>query len=197
MAYNGTRLNRSMRRAAPRIVDARPIDLIGTAQTLRIEVSHKHCSLGSGDSLFPLYHQPKIFCWQFGQDGHLTRIPAMAPARDSLAGELQRGTTPGFASAKTRFGMHDVVARDRHDALTFGELNLKHHHVVPAECRFRTGKVEFPHPHEAGVVKTRHLVAVGEETVAPRLEGLSVMKPQDFDVGDEETGTLDRRYHLG
>jgi len=79
----------------------------------------------------------------------------------------------------------------------FGHLDLEYHQVAGAERHFRTGEIEFPHPHEALVIKAQDLVAMGEETLPPGLECLSVVQLQDFDVGDDEVRMLDRRQDLG
>src|SRR5215468_8540019 len=52
-----------------------------------------------------------------------------------FAGESQRRAPPGFAPAQARFGLRNVIAGDRHRTLAFGQLDLKHHHVLAPECR--------------------------------------------------------------
>ena len=55
-----------------------------------------------------------------------------------------------------------------------------------AERHLGRGEIELPHPHEALVVEPLGLLAVGQEALAPGLERLGVVQPQDLDVGDEE-----------
>src|SRR5258705_11331987 len=108
------------------------------------------------------------------------RATGLAGARDSLAGQPQRRAPPRFAPTQARFGTHDVVAGDRHRALALCKLNLEHHHILASECHFRAGEIKFPHSHKPGVVEAYNLLAVGEETVAPRLERLRVVQTQDL-----------------
>ena len=90
-------------------------------------------------------------------------------ARDQnlLAGEAQRRTAAAFEPAQARFFAHDVVAGDRNDILSFGQLKLEHHHALLAERHFRGGEIEFPHAHETRVVEPLNLLAMREEALAP------------------------------
>jgi len=64
----------------------------------------------------------------------------------------------------------------------FGDLDLKVHHVLLAERHFsEVARVEFPHPRKALVIEPHRFLAPRHETLAPGLERLGVMQPQDFD----------------
>ena len=65
-----------------------------------------------------------------------------------------------------------------------GELDLEDHQVLPAEGGLGAGEIELPHPAEALVIDRLGLVAVGEEALAPVLQRLGIVQPQDLDVGD-------------
>src|SRR5205814_9836716 len=78
-------------------------------------------------------------------------------ARESLrnlVGRLDR-PQPGLFSP-------DIVAGGRCKALPFRHLNLEHDHIAQPKRHFRAGQIKLPHPHEALIVETYHLVAMGE-----------------------------------
>lgn len=93
-------------------------------------------------------------------------------------------------------GLADIVAGHRQHVVPARQLDLEVDEVLPAERGFRAGEVELPHAAEAFVVDRLDLVAVGHEALAPRLQRLGIVQPQDFDVGDREAGALDMRHHL-
>ena len=104
----------------------------------------------------------------------------------------RQAATAGAARFRRRAGarssLRNIVARDRHDALPLGELDLHHHHVLLAERHFGSREIELPHAHEALVVNALHLLAVGEKPLAPSFERFGIMQAQDFDVGDKQPG---------
>ena len=107
------------------------------------------------------------------------------------------GRLPLSSAAQPRFLARDVVARDRNHALPLGQLDLEYHHVLLAERHLRRREIEFPHAQKRCVVDLLHLLAMREEALAPVLQRLGVVQPQDLDVGDQQPGALDRRQHLG
>ena len=70
----------------------------------------------------------------------------------------------------------DVVARDRNYSLTFGHLNLEHHHALFAKGHFRRRKIEFPHPTKPLVVETFCFLPPCKEPFTPSLERIGLMQ---------------------
>src|SRR5262249_30255310 len=70
------------------------------------------------------------------------------------------------------------------------------HQVLVTEGHFRGGQIEFPHAEEAVIIKSLDLLAVSEEALAPRLEGLGIMQAQDFNIAHQQPSALDRRQYL-
>ena len=65
-----------------------------------------------------------------------------------------------------------------------------------SERGLRGGEIELPHPAEALVIDAGDLGAVREEALAPGLQRLGVVEPQDLDVGRLQPDLVDHRQHL-
>src|SRR3974390_1730441 len=113
-----------------------------------------------------------------------------------LAGEPQGRTALAFGAAQAQLLAPDIVARHRHHALSFRELDLAIHHVLLTERHFRSRQIELPHPHKALIVNALDLLAMDQEPRAPVLQRLGVMQAQDLHIGDEQPGSLDRWKNL-
>src|SRR5260221_401675 len=85
-----------------------------------------------------------------------------------------------------------VVPRQRHGIDPLGELYLEYYVADVPEGHLCAGKIEFPHPAKTLVIEVCDLLAVGFEPLTPFHQGFCVMESQNFDISDEEAGTLDR-----
>lgn len=56
----------------------------------------------------------------------------------------------------------DVVARDRDYSLTFGHLDLEHHHAFLSESHFGRREIKLPHPAETFIIKTSNALAAAK-----------------------------------
>lgn len=103
---------------------------------------------------------------------------------------------PSFLGREHGFARADVVARKRYGLQALGELDLTNHQAAMPEAALRRREIELPHPTESLVVKRFGLITPSEKPLAPSLEGLGVMQPQDFDVGYDEPRALDGGQHF-
>src|SRR3954447_8581310 len=109
-----------------------------------------------------------------------------------FARDLQPWRSAALDSPQFRLLPEDVVARDRHHALPFGELDLEVHHVLLAEGHSRAGQVELPHSRKTFVVEFHGFLTAGHEALAPGFEGFGVVQPEYLDVANQKPGALDR-----
>lgn len=61
---------------------------------------------------------------------------------------------------------------------------------------FRRRQLKFPLVREVLVIETYGLLAPRHETLALRFQRFRIAQAQDFDIEHQESGTLDRGYHL-
>ena len=87
-----------------------------------------------------------------------------------------------FAQAQFRFGVDDIIARERNDIDLFAKLELVHGEIADAKRRLATRQIEFPHAAEPLVVERLRLLAARHETLTPRFQGFRVMQPENFDI---------------
>src|SRR6266568_8715532 len=141
---------------------------------------------GSVDCGFPRYplHSPPISKTAMR---HLTQH---GPWPRLFASESQRQPVTGLERAQPRLFPADIVASGRDDALLLRHLDLENDHVALAKRNFRTGQIELPHSYETLIVQAEHFVSVREKTLSPGLECLGVVKLQNLDIRDDQTGTL-------
>ncbi len=78
-----------------------------------------------------------------------------------------------------------------------GELELKDDEPLAAERHFGAGKIEFQHAAETFTMGCLSLRTPRREPLAPGINRLGVAKPQDLNVGDNETGAFDWRQDFG
>src|SRR5262249_33854477 len=116
--------------------------------------------------------------------------------RESLAGKSPSGAAAILDGTQALLLARNVIAGHWHDPLPPCELDLKYHHVLLAECHFGSREIKFPHAHEALIIQTLRLLAVGEKAFSPGLQRLCIMQAQNLNIGYQQSGSFYRRQHL-
>ena len=113
--------------------------------TIGPRVGHAHCAV-------PAILTAGI-CFRCVRRTNGLTAAAARPVGGTLSPSIRRRAAaaagwPLFERAQARLLARDVVARDRHDALALGELDLEHHHVLVAERHLGGRQIELPHPQK-------------------------------------------------
>jgi hypothetical protein len=72
------------------------------------------------------------------------------------------------------------------------KLRLKHHHPAVTKAHFADGKIEFPHTAKPIITDLSKLLTIGQESISPMAQGLRIMEPENFKIGDPKPRAFNR-----
>ena len=107
-------------------------------------------------------------------------------------GKVSHGTDP----RPLLFTLVHVIPRQGHAIKLPRELRLKNHQTAVAECQLARGEVKFPHAAKPLIGKATFLSVTRYEALTPTTKRFRIVQAQDFQVGHNQTRTLDNWRNL-